>query len=135
MRILVVEDEPDIQKLVSYYLASLATCEAALDGQTAVEKFSAALKSGRGFDLVLLDLMLPRLDGHQVLEKIRGLEHAQGRQEADGVKIIIMTARDETRSVVRAFIHHCDSYLVKPFDQETLVEEIRELGLLPKSKV
>ena len=111
-RILIVEDEPDIQELLRAYLedAGYQTTVAG-DGAAALERFGA-----QPFDLVLLDLMLPKLDGFGVCEMIR-------RQSQ--VPILMLTALDGEEEQLRGFRLNIDDYVTKPFSMPVLLEKIR----------
>ena len=110
--ILIVEDEPDIQELLCAYLrdAGYGTT-AAGDGVAALELFQS-----RTFDLVLLDLMLPKIDGFGVCELIR-------RQSQ--VPILMLTALDGEEEQLRGFRLNIDDYVTKPFSMPVLLEKIR----------
>ena len=110
--ILIVEDEPDIQELLCAYLrdAGYGTT-AAGDGVAALELFQS-----RPFDLVLLDLMLPKIDGFGVCELIR-------RQSQ--VPILMLTALDGEEEQLRGFRLNIDDYVTKPFSMPVLLEKIR----------
>ena len=111
-RILIVEDEPDIQELLRAYLedAGYQTAVAG-DGVTAL-----ALFGGQTFDLVLLDLMLPKIDGFGVCELIR---------QQSQVPILMLTALDGEESQLRGFGMDIDDYVTKPFSMPVLLEKIR----------
>jgi two-component system chemotaxis response regulator CheY len=130
LRVLVVDDNDEIRNLVRFCLANYAFCDTAGDGDTALEKFGAALRSREPYDLVLLDILMPGLNGRQVLERMRSLEKLAGKDYLEGVKIVMLTALDDTANVLQTFKRGCDSYLVKPFDEAGLLNELRELGLL-----
>ena len=110
--ILIVEDEPDIQELLRAYLedAGYQTAVAG-DGVAALELFGA-----QPFDLVLLDLMLPKLDGFGVCACIR-------RQSQ--VPILMLTALDGEEPQLRGFRLDIDDYITKPFSMPVLLEKIR----------
>ena len=110
--ILIVEDEPDIQELLCAYLqdAGYGTATAG-DGVAALELFQS-----RPFDLVLLDLMLPKIDGFGVCERIR-------RQSQ--VPILMLTALDGEGEQLRGFRLNIDDYVTKPFSMPVLLEKIR----------
>ena len=110
--ILIVEDEPDIQELLRAYLedAGYRTAVAG-DGVAALERFGA-----QPFDLVLLDLMLPKIDGFGVCECIR-------RQSQ--VPILMLTALDGEAEQLRGFGLNIDDYVTKPFSMPILLEKIR----------
>ena len=110
--ILIVEDEPDIQELLCAYLQDAGYGTAAAgDGVAALELFQS-----RPFDLVLLDLMLPKIDGFGVCELIR-------RQSQ--VPILTLTALDGEGEQLRGFRLNIDDYVTKPFSMPVLLEKIR----------
>lgn len=110
--ILIVEDEPDIQELLCAYLQDAGYGTAAAgDGVAALELFQS-----RPFDLVLLDLMLPKIDGFGVCELIR-------RQSQ--VPILMLTALDGEGEQLRGFRLNIDDYVTKPFSIPVLLEKIR----------
>jgi two-component system copper resistance phosphate regulon response regulator CusR len=112
MRILAVDDDPKIRTFVSKGLSeSGMECETAPDGETALE-----LLRTRRFDLVLLDVMLPGLQGWDVLDALR--------REGNTVPVIWVTARDALEERVRGLRSGGDDYVVKPFDFAELVARI-----------
>lgn len=110
-RILVVEDEPEIQEYLSAYLCHEGYgVTAAGDGVEAVDRFRAG-----SFDLVLLDIMLPKIDGFGVCELIR-------RESA--VPIVMLTALDGEEEQIRGFDLQIDDYVTKPFSMPVLLRKI-----------
>ncbi len=130
MRILIVEDEPGIQKMIKIFMKPYGRCVTAGNGAEAVVKFQTALNQQQAFDLILLDIMMPVMDGLKALEKIRTIEREKNIKEVNGVKVIMLTATDDTPSVLTSFRHRCDSYLVKPFEDTELIAELRKLKLI-----
>ena len=106
-RILLVEDEKNIRDAVAAYL------EPAADGQEAVDAFSL-----HQFDLVILDLMLPRLPGEKVCRIIR---------DTSDVPIIMLTAKGEVEDRIVGLELGADDYLIKPFSPRELVARVRAL--------
>ena len=110
--ILIVEDEPDIQELLCTYLRDAGyEAVAAGDGVTALSLFEA-----QKVDLVLLDVLLPKIDGFGVCELIR--RHSQ-------VPIVMLTALDGEEQQLRGFGLDVDDYVTKPFSMPVLLEKIR----------
>jgi len=102
MKILIADDDPDAREILKTYLKAKGhEMITAADGMEAVKKFSE-LKP----DLVLLDIMMPKLDGWEVLDYIR----AQG-----ATPVLMITAKDATDDVVKALAAGADDYIVKPF--------------------
>ena len=112
MKLLVVEDEADARELLKVYLEAKGhQVSTANDGVEALEAFKSDPP-----DMVLLDVMLPRLDGWSVLEAIR----AQSR-----VPVIFLTARDGTDDVIKGLSLGGDDYLTKPFEPRELEARIQ----------
>lgn len=119
-RILLVEDEKSIREAVSAYLEREGYwVTPAEDGQAALDQFSK-----HRFDLVVLDLMLPKVPGEQVCRAIR---------DASDVPIIMLTAKGELEDRVRGLELGADDYLVKPFSPRELVARVR--ALMRRAKV
>ncbi len=115
--ILIIEDEKNLARFVELELKHEGMkTEVHLDGRTGLE---AALDEEKDWDLILLDLMLPELNGLDVARRIR---------QVSNVPIMMMTARDSTIDQVSGFDHGADDYITKPFEIEELLARIRALG-------
>ncbi|HCV77521.1 MULTISPECIES: response regulator transcription factor [Pseudomonas] len=115
MRVLLIEDDPDLGEGIRTSLREEGyTLDWLKDGENAVH----ALRE-EGFDLVVLDLGLPRLDGIQVLR--------QSRANGLTTPVLILTARDDTEDRVAGLDAGADDYLVKPFDIKELKARLRAL--------
>ena len=110
-RILVIEDEPDIQEMLCAYLRDAGySVSAASDGIQAMDCFHR-----ESWDLILLDLMLPKIDGYGVCELIR--------RESD-VPVIMVTALDTEENQIRGFDLQIDDYVTTPFSMPILLRKI-----------
>ncbi len=110
-KILIVEDDPSIQALLHDFIREAGYSVAlAADGVEALAKFSEQV-----FDLVLLDIMLPKIDGYGVLEVIR--------QKSD-VPVIMLTALDDEENQIRGLDLQADDYITKPFSMPVLLRKI-----------
>jgi DNA-binding response OmpR family regulator len=111
-RILVVEDEPSIREVVSLYLRRAGYQVTVVDdGQAALETLSS-----QAHDLVVLDLMLPKMDGLEITRWLR---------ERGDTPIIMLTARREERDRIAGLEMGADDYVVKPFSPQELVSRVR----------
>lgn len=115
-RVLIVEDEPDNQEIVRAVVEDMVGCRAVLasDGLEALDRVSEEAPS-----LVLLDLMLPKLDGYEVARRLKG------DPLTTSIPIIAITALARPRDRARAIDAGCDDYLDKPFDLDLLERKIR----------
>lgn len=114
-RILLAEDEAKLRRLIAGYLAKegFRVIEAE-DGQEALEKFEAA----QNIALVMLDVMMPRLDGYAVCRRIRALSP---------VPILMLTARDAQADEIDGFNAGADEYIAKPFSPAILMARVKNL--------
>ena len=114
MRLLIVEDEPDLLSgLVRALRKEGYSVDTAADGEEGLHK-----AEGVDYDAVVLDVMLPKLDGWEVLARLR-------RRKA--TPVLMLTARDRTADRVRGLDTGADDYLVKPFDLTELFARLRAL--------
>ncbi len=112
LKILVVEDEKDISDIVLKYLVKNGyECKLACDGFEALELFSKET-----FHLILLDVMMPGIDGFEVLMRIR---------ETSDVPIIMVTAKQEEIDKLKGFEKGADDYVIKPFSPRELVSRVK----------
>jgi len=114
MRLLLIEDEPDLLSGLTRALRRAGySVDTAEDGEDGLFK---ALEVD--YDAIVLDVMLPRMDGWGVLAKLR---------EKKSTPVMMLTARDATKDRVRGFDSGADDYLVKPFELDELLARLRAL--------
>ena len=116
-KVLIVDDEPNIVKAIQYILSDEnAEIYTAADGESGLAK-ALEIKP----DVLVLDVMMPGLDGYSVAKKIR--EH----ENLAGVNILFLTAKGTAQDKMTGYDSGGEIYLVKPFDNDILLEKIREL--------
>lgn len=115
MKILIVEDDLDLSRSIAKLLKTQKySTDAAYDGEEALDFLAVS-----SYDLILLDVMMPKMDGFAFLREIR----AQGQQ----ISVLMLTARDALEDRVTGLDTGADDYLVKPFEFEELLARIRAL--------
>lgn len=116
-RVLVVEDEPDINRLVAYHLGREGFCvEQVFDGRRAQEKLTQEV-----FAAVVLDIMLPGIDGFQICKALKD------GTAAFKTAVVILTAKRATQDKIYANLVGADYYLAKPFSAAKLTAIVKEL--------
>lgn len=113
MRILVAEDEKDMNRLISKALEKEGYgVDSCFDGEAALDYLSSA-----DYDGAVLDIMMPKKDGYQVVKELRA--------SGNGTPVIFLTARDSIADRVKGLDLGADDYLIKPFDLDELLARIR----------
>ncbi len=131
MKVLIVEDDFTSRKLLQKFLSPYGDCDIAVDGEEAIEAYKMSWVKNEPYDLICMDIMMPNVDGHEALMKIREIEKEMDIKGPGEVKVIMTTALDDPKTVVKAFYEGgATSYIVKPIRKQTLFEEMRKLGLI-----
>ena len=115
MKVLVVEDAHDMNLLIVKSLKKAGySVDGCYNGQEALEYLQCA-----EYDTILLDVMMPKLDGFELLKKLR--------DKGDGTPVMLLTARDSVSDRVKGLDLGADDYLIKPFDFDELLARIRAM--------
>ncbi len=131
LKILVVEDDFLSRSLLASIVADFGEVSVAVDGLEAVESVKASYAEGKPFDLVFLDIMMPRKDGQAALREIREFEEASGIFAPDVCKVVMTTALGDAKNVMGAFRSQCEGYIMKPFSKKAIGDLLHKL--LPDS--
>lgn len=130
MRILIAEDDLTSRNFLFKFLSKYGECDLVVDGLETLDAVIMSLKNNDPYDLICLDIMMPKVDGVKVLKHIRELESQKGISPEKRSKIIMTTALAETQFVQNAFEIGCDAYAAKPIDTDKLIEVLRKLKLI-----
>ena len=130
MKVLIAEDDFASRKFMLRFFEKYGECDVTVDGKEAVEAYKMAVECGEPYDLICLDIMMPEMDGHQVLKTIRKIEEENGVAEDDRIKIVMTTALSETRHVTKAFENGCTAYAGKPINQDKLEAMLKKFKLI-----
>jgi len=130
MKTLIVEDDFTSRLLLQRILAEHMEVHVAVDGEEAIKAFRAAVESNEPYDLVCLDIMMPKKDGQTALREMREIEAQNGILGLDGARVMMVTALGDSRNIMESFTSQCESYMVKPLDKNRILKELGKLGLL-----
>jgi len=128
MKILIIEDDFVSAKLLEIILSQFGKCDVAENGIIAVEKINKSFAEESLYDLICLDIMLPELDGHDVLKHLREIEVEHNSTKP--IKVIMITALGDSENIKKSFNYKADAYLVKPIFRDKLLEIIRMFELI-----
>lgn len=127
MRFLIVDDDESILLYLQAVLAPFARCDSAASGEAGLAMFDEAHVAGDPYDVVMMDILMPGMDGHQAAETMRAREAALGVGPMQAFKLVMITSLVDDANVSRAFFQaHATCYLVKPFDKAKILDELRE---------
>ena len=130
MKILLAEDDFASRKFMDKQLSRYGECDVMVDGEEAVDAFMMALEDDEPYDLACLDVMMPVMDGYQVLKAIRNIEKQKKIPKDKCVKVVMTTALNEERNVKMAFDLGCEAYVGKPIDVEKFEKVLKKLDLV-----
>ncbi len=126
LKFLVADDDARCRELLVDILQQYGKCVAANDGSSAVGAYRQALERQDPFDAVLLDVMMPDMDGQQALKSIRMLEFDHDLRGADRSVVIMVSALGDMNQLVTSVDHGCHSYVTKPIDEQQLLVELSD---------
>lgn len=115
MKILVVEDEKDLNKIITKYLKkSNYSVDSAYNGEEALDYINVG-----EYDVIILDIMMPKMNGYDFIKQIR--------RDKNNVAVLMLTAKDSLEDKVKGLDLGADDYLVKPFEFDELLARIRAM--------
>jgi len=115
-KILIVEDEPEIMELIELTLSSDEyELVQAIDGEQGLELGTTANP-----DLILLDIMLPKLDGYEICRRLKG------NKKTSNIPVVMLTAFGQKREIEEGYKVKADDYIVKPFEPTKLRQRIKK---------
>ena len=131
LKILIVEDDFMVRQVIRDILDEYGVVDIAVNGEEAVQAFRVAWRKHAPYDLICMDIMMPTMDGNEALVKIRDVEKTLGITVSEEVKVIMISALDDAKTVVKAYSKGgATSYIVKPIEKERLIMEMRAIGLI-----
>ncbi|SDE07611.1 response regulator [Sporomusa acidovorans] len=130
MRILIAEDDLASRTFMYKFLSEYGECDLTVDGMEAIEAFMMAHSLQQPYDLICLDIMMPKVDGIKALKVIRQLEDQQNIPGDRRAKIIMTTALNDTEMVHDSFNTGCEAYAAKPIDTTKFIEVMRNLNVI-----
>lgn len=130
MRILVAEDDMTSRRFLSKVLSQYGECDLVIDGMEALDAYLISVKEKEPYDVICLDIMMPRVDGIKVLKAIRDFEKQRGILPENTVKIIMITALVDDEYAKMALELGCVAYVSKPIDIDKLIKIISSLKII-----
>ncbi|MEO5364357.1 MAG: response regulator [Magnetococcus sp. DMHC-8] len=133
-KVLIVDDHPPSVVLLQSMLEGVCDCAVATSGQDALMLFQQAQTDGDPFDVVLLDIFMPDLDGIETLKRLRKLEMSHREVQLFGrqtglTRIIMQTISDNPQDFLDAYLEgRCNGYIQKPYSREEIIAKVCATG-------
>ncbi len=124
-KVLIVDDSFVDRKLLVEILKKRAECDIASNAKEAVEACNLAINENKPYDVILLDVEMPDINGIEFLESVRSIEEEAGVALGKGIPIVMVTAHKE--AFMKAFKEGCDDYILKPINAQTLISKVENV--------
>lgn len=130
-KFLLVDDDERFALLAAKKLGEYANCTISTSGDDALLQFEHHLREASPFDAVFMDIEMPSMDGHQVVEKMRNVEKQNEIDPMRSFKLVMLTAHADVKNVSKSFFKgSADAYIQKETLQEKLIPELKEINLI-----
>lgn len=130
MNILIVEDDVVSRKFMTKFLSKYGKCQVAEDGEQAIKLYKESVAKRQPYDLICMDILMPKLDGYETLEQIRAYEQAEGFTRQQEAKVIMTSGMDASVNATKAFELGCVAYASKPIDILQFHNLLQDLQLI-----
>lgn len=131
LKILIIDDDELGRELIALHLEGIAECDMAENGFLGVQKFRDSFERGVPYDVILLDIVMPEMDGHTAAMEIRLIEKDWGVTISDGVTIIVLSSLHTPSDVIQSYVAaRSAAHLVKPVMPEKLLNTLTKLNIL-----
>jgi two-component system, chemotaxis family, chemotaxis protein CheY len=128
MKTLIVEDELTSRVILEKILSPFGEVHLCYNGTEAITTFCSMLDQGTPFDLICMDFMMPEIDGHAALTRIRAIEKERGISRSEGVKVIMTTGLSNIETEYIDIKSMCEMILLKPIRKVALLKSLQDLG-------
>jgi len=128
VKVLVVDDELVSREKMKRIMRPIAECDEASSGPAAVEAVEEAIASGAPYDIITLDVIMPGMDGIEVLRRIREAERDRLASDIGRSKIIMVSSSSDKHTIVSCIKAGCNDYITKPFSTDKVIKKLTENG-------
>lgn len=130
---IVVDDDKICASTYKIEMSKYGHCDAVNSGSSAINAYKESIENNEPYKLMLLDVIMPEMDGGQVLNKIRELEKEKNIPEIDKLRVIVVSAHDDwyNRNIIMKKLNPSfESFLIKSPDFDELIDKILDLGFV-----
>lgn len=128
MKLLIIDDDVESCRLLEKRLERYGADIYVADGRTACDMFRAAQQKGAPFDVIFLDIVMPGVDGHEILVRIREWEEQHLGPDDERAKVVMVSAMKDTKNIFASVKEGCDEYMTKPIRRQGVIDVMQKLG-------
>ena len=132
MKMIVIDDDLISRKKLAEILKQFGEISDFERGDIAILYYEKCIHEKKSIDLITIDISMPVLNGLAVLAKMRDVEKDCGLSEEKKAHIVMVTSSDDKEKVLDALKAGCDDYILKPFDEESVLSRLKIRGILPQ---
>jgi two-component system chemotaxis response regulator CheY len=125
-----VDDDFVCRQVLQALLSQYGNCNIAVNGFEALEAFEMALDEKAPYDLICLDILMPEMDGQDVLKEIRRIESEPETSHSKSVKIILISILSKIDLIKGELRDKCEAFIAKPVEKKKLLDTLHNLGLI-----
>lgn len=127
MKFLIIDDDSESCRLLEKRLEGYSADIYVSDGRSACNMFLNAHRKGAPFDVVFLDIVMPGVDGHEILARIRDWEK-ENLEPEQATKIVMVSAMKDTKNIFSSVKEGCDHYMTKPIRKQGVIDVMQKMG-------
>lgn len=130
MKFLIVDDDSVARMLIGKYVENYGKSDFAVDGENAFQMFLKAHEENIPYNVIFLDIMMPHVDGHETLQKIRKWEENKKLLPEKMVKVVMTTSLNDPKSILTSFKNGCEEFLVKPLSKTKIIQSLSAFDII-----
>lgn len=127
MKCLIVEDNKQNYDLLQLMLKKYGLSDIAINGEEAIDMFIAAHTEEEPYNIIFLDIMMPGIDGNEVLRNIRNWEE-KNLESGGKVQVVMASSKTDTDTILSSYDDGCQHFFMKPYDKVELDELMKKMG-------
>ena len=124
---MIVEDNKQSYELLQMMLQKYGLCDIVENGEDAFEQFKNAITEDDPYDVIFLDILMPGIDGNEVLRRIRAWEKEKGITEKK-VQVVMASSKADTDTILTSYDDGCQHFFMKPYDMTELEDLMQKMG-------
>jgi two-component system, chemotaxis family, chemotaxis protein CheY len=129
VKILIADDDFEARQLIHSILSAYGSCDIVINGIEALKALELAWEEREPYNLICLDILMPEMDGLEVIKEIRRFEEKSKNNGSLAIKIVVISVIGDILSIKLSLKNQCEAILPKPIEELKLIETLKNLQL------